>query len=233
MSYDSFPELVEQYLSGPSSAMPDALRQRFLDEGSSLSDWDNLTPTDRRSIAEQHDSQNNPALREWRNRITQLTDEIETRQGQIAAWERWYRQNITEPGVKEAKLAALNAEVAALHQQLNAPAGANPVQAQNPAAPAPVETVAPAPLATAPAWSLKKPIRFQGYGKPLYDFLKAAHTSGQPMPKARDLLDAWKTKRPLDVVEVTDNGLKYYDAKGGTKPADLEAIRKAIGRMTR
>lgn len=90
----------------------------------------------------------------------------------------------------------------------------------------------PAPLTTAPAWSLKRPKRFQGYGKPLYDFLKYAHIAVQPRPNARDLLDAWKTNQPSDVAEVSDNGLKYYDAKGNTKPADLDAIRKAIGRMT-
>jgi hypothetical protein len=101
------------------------------------------------------------------------------------------------------------------------------------ATPAPVVAASdgPAPLTTAPAWSLKKPKRFQGYGKPLFDFVKVARIAGQPIPKARDLLDAWKTNRPPDVFEVTDNGLKYYDAKGNTKPADLEAIRKAIGRM--
>ncbi len=98
-------------------------------------------------------------------------------------------------------------------------------------------------LATAPVvptgviggvnWTLKKPQRFPGYTKPLYDLLKAAHITGQPRPKARDVLDKWKENPPPDVAEVTDNGLKYYDAKGNTKPADLGAIRKAIGRMVR
>ena len=88
-------------------------------------------------------------------------------------------------------------------------------------------------LPTAPAWSPKRPKRFQGYGKPLYDLLKAAHVAGLPKPSARDVLDRWKEKRPFEVTEVTDNGLKYYDAQGSTKPADLEAIRKAIGRMTK
>lgn len=94
-------------------------------------------------------------------------------------------------------------------------------------------SVGPAPLKALPAWSIKKPQRFQGYGKPLYDFLKAAHTAGKTRPNARDLLDSWKSNHPLDVVEVTDNGLKYLDAKGNTKPADLEAIRKAISRIAR
>ncbi len=103
----------------------------------------------------------------------------------------------------------------------------------NPKAP---EAVLPAsdnhaPQTAAPAWSLKRAARFQGYRKPLYDFLKAAHSAGKPRPNARDVLDSWKSKRPDDVSEVTDNGLKYYDAQGNTKLADLAAISKAIGRL--
>lgn len=106
--------------------------------------------------------------------------------------------------------------------------------------PAPVATTEPPapPVAAVGAsgsmnWTLNKPQRFQGYSKPLYDLLKAAHIAGQPCPKARDVLDKWKENPPLDVATVTDNGLKYYDAQGNTKPADLEAIRKAIDRMIR
>ena len=90
----------------------------------------------------------------------------------------------------------------------------------------------PTSMTTEPAWRLTKPKRFQGYRKPLYDLLKTAHVAGQPLPSARDVLDSWKEKPPPDVAEVTDNGLKYYDAQGNTKPADLEAIRKTIGRIT-
>lgn len=81
-------------------------------------------------------------------------------------------------------------------------------------------------------WNLKKPLRFQGYSKPLYDLLKAEHTAGKQCPRARDVLDKWKLKMPHDVTEVSDSGLKYIGAKGNTKPADLDAIRKAIARMT-
>ena len=99
-------------------------------------------------------------------------------------------------------------------------------------------TPSPAPVAAASAsggmnWTLNRPQRFPGYSKPLYDLLKAAHIAGKPSPKARDVLDKWKENPPPDVVAVTDNGLKYYDANGNTKPADLEAIRKAIDRMIR
>lgn len=81
-------------------------------------------------------------------------------------------------------------------------------------------------------WKLKRPTRFQGYGKPLHDVLRAALVAGSPTPpKARDVLDSWKVKKPLEVFEVTNEGLKYEDAKGNIKEADLDAIRQAINRM--
>lgn len=83
-----------------------------------------------------------------------------------------------------------------------------------------------------PGWTLTTPKRFQGYGKPLFDYLKGAHSAGKPCPTARNVLDDWKLNRPADVAEVSNDGLKYYDASGNTKPADLAAIRKAIERMT-
>jgi hypothetical protein len=97
-------------------------------------------------------------------------------------------------------------------------------------------TATPAPAAgpaiAVPSWSpITSLQRASGYRWPLYQFLKAAHAAGKPIPKARDVLDKWRENPPPDVATVTDNGLKYYDAKGNTKPADLEAIRKAIDRM--
>ena len=88
------------------------------------------------------------------------------------------------------------------------------------------------PLHDDPGWSLTKPERYQGYGKPMYDLLKAAHIAVQPRPKARDVLDAWKKNPPPDVTEVMADGIKYLDANGNTKTADLDAIRATINRMT-
>lgn len=144
MKYEPFSELIEPYLEGPFSAMPDELRQRLVDSGSLLGSWDAFKPEDRRSLAEQHDSQYDPARRDWRNRIDQLTGEIEDCYRQIAEWEPLKPQSITEIGAKNAKLAALDAEIAALHQQLITPYSATPAQAPNAEAPeAVVEAVAP------------------------------------------------------------------------------------------
>jgi|GEM_PF-6340740 len=101
--------------------------------------------------------------------------------------------------------------------------------------PSMVPVIPPEPVKAAsdgPVWHLTEPKRYQGYGKPLYDLLKAAHIARQPCPKARDVLDAWKKNPPFGVTEVMVDGIKYYDANGNTKTADLGAIRAAINRMT-
>ena len=77
-------------------------------------------------------------------------------------------------------------------------------------------------------WNLVRPKRYPGYRKPLYDFLKAAHAAGEPCPKAREVIDAWKLKPPREVPEVMADELKYYDVNGDTKTADLKAIQQAI-----
>ena len=49
---------------------------------------------------------------------------------------------------------------------------------------------------------------------------------------AEDVVEAWRNNAPAEIAKVLPDGFDYYDAKGNTKTADLEAIRKAIGRMT-
>ena len=85
---------------------------------------------------------------------------------------------------------------------------------------------------SASAWTLIRPRRIQGYAWPLYEFLKAAYAAGKPCPTARDALEAWRIKLPQEVLMVLPGSMDYYNAKGGTKTANLEAIGKAIGRMT-
>lgn len=238
MKYEPFSELIKPYSEGPFSAMPAELRQRSVDVYSLWGAWDDLTPEIRRSVAKQHDSQFDPARKDERNLIRQLTHEIDQCLKNIDWWNKMHPQSITEAGEKKAKLAALTVEIATLQQRLLAPFNAVPEPGNEPDQSTTVNETAPPDIGvyasrpSSPAWSIKRPTRFQGYGKPLYDFLKAAHTAGQPRPNARNFLDSLKSIRPPDVVEVSDNGLKYYDALGNTKPADLEAIRKAIGRMT-
>ena len=85
---------------------------------------------------------------------------------------------------------------------------------------------------TAPDWTVSKPQRYNGYTAPLHRLLAAAHRDGNPCPTARDVVEAWRNNAPAEIAKVLPDGFDYYDAKGNTKTADLEAIRKAIGRMT-
>ncbi len=119
------------------------------------------------------------------------------------------------------------------HYQTPVPAPAtDTAPAQNTATPAPVVTenasAGVEPAKAVPNWSLKTSIkRAPGYRWPLYQVLKAAHTAGQPCPKARDVLDAWKQSPPSDVLVMTD-GVKYNDGLGNPKEANLKAIQQAI-----
>ena len=85
---------------------------------------------------------------------------------------------------------------------------------------------------TAPDWTVSKPQRYNGYTAPLHRLLAAAHRDGNPCPTARDVVEAWRNNAPAEIAKVLPDGFDYYDAKGNTKTADLEAIRKAIRRMT-
>lgn len=168
-----------------------------------------------------------------------LLDERYQLNADIKRWEAKDESKPSEALIKEEKLEILRTKLAEIEGKIRVLRGDYLDLAEVPQSianglvlsqAAPVMAVG---VSEGMSWTLNKPQRFQGYSKPLYDLLKATHFAKQPRPKARDVLDAWKQNPPPDVSEVTDNGLKYYDAKGNTKPADLSAIRKAIGRMTR
>ncbi|WPC65679.1 hypothetical protein SBP18_14425 [Rhodoferax ferrireducens] len=84
------------------------------------------------------------------------------------------------------------------------------------------------PAKAGPGWSLKTSLeRAPGYRWPLYQVLKAAHIAGQPCPHARNVLDTWAINPPLDL-QVMPDGVKYNDALGNPKEANLKAIQQAI-----
>lgn len=145
MKYEPFSVLIEPYSEGLCSAMPHALRQRSVEVYSLWGAWDDLTPEVRRSIAKQHDSQFDPAGKDERNLIRQLTQEIEQCSESIALREKMHPQTITEIGARETKLATLTAELATLHQRLVAPsreaAAVQPATVLRPVTPAPAEDV--------------------------------------------------------------------------------------------
>jgi hypothetical protein len=82
-------------------------------------------------------------------------------------------------------------------------------------------------------WSLIKDLeRLPGYRWPLYCFCQRAHDSGKSRPKPLEVLFEWREKLPPEIVRVNADTIDYYDADGNEQTASLEAIRKAIGRMT-
>lgn len=90
----------------------------------------------------------------------------------------------------------------------------------------------PAVPAAAESWHIKEPERARGYTWELYRVLKAAHDAGQPRPKARDVLDSWAASKPPNILEVMTDEFKCLDSSGKLKLTSIEALKKAIVRMT-
>lgn len=77
-------------------------------------------------------------------------------------------------------------------------------------------------------WRPKTSIKSaSGYRSALIQVLRAAYLAGQPLPTARDVLDAW-TKNPHTDVKVMSDGVKYNNSLGHPKEANLKAIQQAI-----
>ncbi|TQN07553.1 hypothetical protein BDD18_0685 [Acidovorax temperans] len=134
---------------------------------------------------------------------------------------------LLNPDAEPSTTESLEPAVPAQQQPEPAAVEASPVQPQA-APPAPVVADS---ASTAPDWTVRKPQRYNGYAAPLHRLLAAAHRDGNPCPTARDVVEAWRNNAPAEIAKVLPDGFDYYDAKGNTKTADLEAIRKAIGRM--
>lgn len=81
-------------------------------------------------------------------------------------------------------------------------------------------------------WNLKKPKTIHGYTMPLYELLKEAKTQGRPLPTAYDVLTAFRSTQPQQVISFDQDGFTYYDSNGNSKSAGIKAIREAIRRMT-
>lgn len=81
-------------------------------------------------------------------------------------------------------------------------------------------------------WTVNRPSIFKCYGKPLYELLTTQCDAGKPRPTAHEVLEAWRVNPPTKIFEVMDAAVKYETANGTVKEAGLDAIRKAIVRMT-
>lgn len=113
MNYEPLAKLIEPYADGPFDKLPDGLRQRVIEAFSYQSEpfdarqWDELTPDGRRSLALQHDAQNDPAMepenRYWRD----LGSEIWATELKMTEWEKKDRRIPSEALIWEVKRAAL------------------------------------------------------------------------------------------------------------------------------
>lgn len=228
-------KLIEPYLNGPRSDVPAELRQRFRDVLFLWSFWDKWEVDQRLSMAQQHDVQHDPSMAAENEHWFQLACKVDACKREIKKWELMHPQSITEAALKDDKLTALNAELAALNLQYSVPfEGSAPAQTKEMPVSVAIKRAEAVTLAsnahvtTAPAWSLITTLqRAPGYRWPLYQALKEALTAGRPCPKAREVLEAWKQNTPPELEVMTD-GVKYSDSKGNTKEADLKAIQQAI-----
>jgi hypothetical protein len=82
------------------------------------------------------------------------------------------------------------------------------------------------------SWPLKKPQRDDGLAGAIYRVLKAAQHEGASRPTARDVLEAFRGKKPTEIVRVLADGCDFFDRRGDVASADLDSIRKRISAMT-
>lgn len=88
-------------------------------------------------------------------------------------------------------------------------------------------------------WSIRHPKRIQGYALPLIRALEHFNEIGlRTRPTARDVLEYFRERVRSEpnawpeIAQVHVHELAFYDSRGDVATADLEALRKAIGRFT-
>lgn len=88
-------------------------------------------------------------------------------------------------------------------------------------------------------WSIQRPKRIQGYALPLIRALEHFNEIGmRTRPTARDVLEYFRERVRSEpeawpeIAQVHVHELAFYDSRGDVATADLEALRKAIGRFT-
>ncbi|TYK73424.1 hypothetical protein FSY59_02050 [Comamonas sp. Z3] len=88
-------------------------------------------------------------------------------------------------------------------------------------------------------WSIRHPKRIQGYALPLIRALEHFNEIGlRTRPTARDVLEYFRDRVRSEpnawpeIAQVHVHELAFYDSRGDVATADLEALRKAIGRFT-
>lgn len=82
-------------------------------------------------------------------------------------------------------------------------------------------------------WVVTKYERDTAYRPALHRYLVNEWEKGTVRcPTPKEVLAAFEVSQPPEIAKVLVDGFDYYDRDGNTKFASLDAIRKAIGRMT-
>ena len=79
--------------------------------------------------------------------------------------------------------------------------------------------------------SLIKPKRARHYNMILHATLKKLIAAGNERPNAFEVLSAWRSAKPVEILEVADDCFKYHDAVHKTMVVELAALQKAISRQ--
>lgn len=107
-SYQSLAELIEKYADGTFEKMPEAIRDSVTMGFFPMPHWDELTPSQRRSMAQQHDIQHDPEMALENEYWFVLTCKICETESEIKRWERMSDQGIpTEAMIKKNELKTL------------------------------------------------------------------------------------------------------------------------------
>lgn len=227
--YEPLAAMILPHLGAKFCDLPDDVRERvklkFVDG------WDGWTPEQRTEMARQHDRQYDPAMEKENAYWFNLESDIEEVEREITELNLMSHHGIpSEARTKKEDLILLRAKLFDLERWRGLPPFARDMYRQDEQSqPEPLKE--PAAQASEPGWTLKKPERYQGYGKPLYDVMKAAHAAGSSRPTALDVLGAFAKNKPLGILSVTSSTMDYENGKGEKVTADLDAIRKAIGRL--
>lgn len=85
----------------------------------------------------------------------------------------------------------------------------------------------------APAWHLAPWGKGDSLAFEIHKALKCGIAGGRPSPpKAREVADMIKASGWSELIEITDDGIKYQDAKGNVKVTSFDAMARRIERMT-
>lgn len=228
-NYEPLYPLVQPYLYMNFGDLPENIGERI--EREIVGKWNNWTPAQRAYLAKQYDTLHDPAKKEENQHWSKLSADIIDIKSEIVKWEAMSHFGIpSEAALKKLELRKLHAELTELESKWNTPYSGTTVASRldTPKSPGKGEQQAPA---IESMWKLKTPKRYQDYGKPLYDLMKAAHTAGLPPPTARDVLDEFKKKKPPEIVSVMTDSMDFLNGKGERVTAELDSIRKAIARL--